>query len=112
MSQNDLGAPCCVVSPINKLFIFYGKKGPLIILAVGMRIEKSDSNVVISLNLLLYTWYQNLSKKNLNAPRPSEHPPLRGKMSKRLGGIIGCKYKTSSWHLNGFPDGSNIESTG
>ena len=27
------------------------------------------------------------------------------KMSKRLGGIIGCKYKTSSWHLNGFPHG-------
>ena len=27
-------------------------------------------------------------------------------MSKRLGGIIGCKDKTSSWHLNGFPDGS------
>ena len=24
-------------------------------------------------------------------------------MSKRLGGIIGCKYKTSPWHLNGFP---------
>ena len=32
-------------------------------------------------------------------------------MSKRLGGIIGCKYKTFSWHLNGFPDGSNIGST-
>ena len=36
-------------------------------------------------------------------------------MSKRLGGIIllvGCKdKKTSSWHLNGFPDGSNIGST-
>ena len=45
-------------------------------------------------------------KKNQNAPRPSEHPPVRGgKMSKRLGGIIGCKYKTSSWHLNGFPYG-------
>ena len=43
-------------------------------------------------------------KKNQNAPRPSEHPPVRGeKTSKRLGGIIGCKYKTSSWHLNGFP---------
>ena len=42
-------------------------------------------------------------KKNLNAPRPSEHPPVMWeKMSKRLGGIIGCKYKTSSWHLNGF----------
>ena len=50
-------------------------------------------------------------KKNQNAPRP-EHPPVRGeKMSKRLGGIKGCKYKTSSWHLNGFPDGNNIGST-
>ena len=29
-------------------------------------------------------------------------------MSKRLGGIRGCKDKTSSWHLNGFPDGSNF----
>ena len=26
-------------------------------------------------------------------------------MSKRLGGIIVCKEKTSSWYLNGFPDG-------
>ena len=32
-------------------------------------------------------------------------------MSKRLGGIIGCKNKTSSWHLIGLPDGSNIGST-
>ena len=48
-------------------------------------------------------------KKNQNAPRPSEHPPVMGgKMSKRLGGIKGCKYKTSSWHLNGFPDGNNV----
>ena len=30
-------------------------------------------------------------------------------MSKRIGGVIGCKDKTSSWHLNGFPIGSNIE---
>ena len=38
-------------------------------------------------------------KKNQNAPRPSEHPPVReGEMSKRLGGIKGCKCKTSSWH--------------
>ena len=51
-------------------------------------------------------------KKNQNAPRPSEHPPVRGEnMSKRLGGIKGCKYKTSSWHINGFPDGNNIGST-
>ena len=33
-------------------------------------------------------------------------------LSKRLGGIIGCKYKTSSRHLSGFPYyGSNIGST-
>ena len=51
-------------------------------------------------------------KENQNAPRPSEHPPVRGeKMSKRLGGIKGCKYKTSSWHLNGFSYGGNIGST-
>ena len=37
----------------------------------------------------------DFSKKNQNAPRPSEHPPVRGEqMSKRLGGIKGCKYKT------------------
>ena len=51
-------------------------------------------------------------KKYQNAPRPSEHPPVMGKkMSKRLGGIKGCKYKTSSWHLNRFPDADNIGST-
>ena len=32
-------------------------------------------------------------------------------MSRYLGGIIGCKDETSSWHLNGFLDGSNIGST-
>ena len=43
-------------------------------------------------------------KKNQNAPKPSEHPPVRGgEMSKCLGGIKGCKYKTSSRHLNGSP---------
>ena len=43
-------------------------------------------------------------KKNQNAPRPSEHPPVRGQtMSKRLGGIKGCKCKTSTWHLTGSP---------
>ena len=47
-------------------------------------------------------------KKNQSAPRASEHPPV---MSKRLGGIKGCKYKTSSWHLNRFPDADNIGST-
>ena len=50
-------------------------------------------------------------KKNQNTPRSSEHPPSMGeKMSKRLGGIKGCKYKTSSWHLNRFPDADIIGS--
>ena len=52
-------------------------------------------------------------KKNQNTPRPFEHPPVRGGgMSKRLvGGIKGYKFKTTSWHLNRFPDGNNIGST-
>ena len=51
-------------------------------------------------------------KKNQSTPRPSEHPPVMGeKMSKRLGGIKGCKNKTSSRHLNRFPDADNIGST-
>ena len=33
-------------------------------------------------------------KKNQSTPRPSEHSPVMGeKMSKRLGGIKGCKYR-------------------
>ena len=51
-------------------------------------------------------------KKNQSTPRPSEHPPVMGeKMPKSFGGIKGCKYKTSSWHLNRFPDTDNIGST-
>ena len=55
-------------------------------------------------------------KKNLNATRPSEHPPVRGETYKKnvLGGIIGCKDETSTWHFIGFPDNStnsNIGST-
>ena len=38
--------------------------------------------------------WQRFLKKKQNAPKPSEHPPVRGEnMSKRLGGIKGCKYK-------------------
>ena len=56
--------------------------------------QRSRCSLLLLLLLLLYL------KKNQNAPRPSEHPPVMGKeMSKRLGGIKGCKYKTSSWHL-------------
>ena len=41
-----------------------------------------------------------LFKTNLNVSRSSEHPPSQGgEMSKRLGGIIGCKDKTSSCYF-------------
>ena len=53
-------------------------------------------------------------KKNLNASRPPEHPPVREKNIKPFTGRwdhIGCKNQASPWRLNGFPDGSNIGST-
>ena len=53
-----------------------------------------------------------LLKKILNASIDLLSIPQSGEeMPKRLDRIIGCNYKTSSWHLNGFPDGSNIRST-
>ena len=62
--------------------------------------------------LFLFLSLCRFLKKNQSTPRPSEHPPVMGgKMSKRLGGIKGCKYKTSSWHSNRFPDVDNIGST-
>ena len=42
-------------------------------------------------------------KENLNASKPSEHPPSGGKMTEGLGGNIGCRDKTSSWYQTGFP---------
>ena len=47
------------------------------------------------------------------ASKPSEHPPDMGRKCKnvhQVGGNIGCQDKTSSWHLIGFPDGSNVGS--
>ena len=73
-------------------------------------------NDIIQYTSVNFTIYPSpYLQKNQSAPRPSEHPPVMGeKMSKRLGGIKGCKYKfckTSSWHLNRFPDADNIGST-
>ena len=60
--------------------------------------------LLVSVSYMYYTILSSLAfvflsflpcflKKNQNAPRPSEHPPIRGeKMSKRLGGIKGCKF--------------------
>ena len=51
-------------------------------------------------------------KKNQTTPRPSEHPPVMGKKCQNVQvGSKGCRYKTTSWHLNRFPDADNIGST-
>ena len=53
------------------------------------------------------TYFLYIFKKNLNASRPSEHPPVKRENVKTLRWIhIGCRYKTSTWHFNGFPHGS------
>ena len=86
-----------------------------------------DQSIYTSLSHTHY-WYQmgmlkvtackvsNLQNRSspgslINAVVSSYYKGQGKKMSKRLGGIIGCKDKTSSWHLIGFPDGSNIGST-
>ena len=46
----------------------------------------------------------SLFKKNLNASKPSEHPPQVERVSKGfLGGNIGCRDKTSAWYQKGSP---------
>ena len=43
-------------------------------------------------------------KKNQNAPRPSEHPPVKGENVKTFRWDHRLqRHETSSWHLNGFP---------
>ena len=44
-----------------------------------------------------------LKEKHERASTASEHPSSqKAKLSKRLGGSIGCKDKTSSWDLTGL----------
>ena len=65
--------------------------------------------IVVVLNLFVYGTIQYsvcvcIFKKNLNASKPSEHPPSGEKMSEGfLGGNIGCRDKTSSWYQTGSP---------
>ena len=53
----------------------------------------------------VYTVILPYSKKSLNASKPSEHAPDRGRKCQNawLGGIIGCKDNTSSWHFVRYP---------
>ena len=61
-------------------------------------VDAACSLVVVFNFYKISTVIRCILKKNLNASRPSEHPPDRGNVSKRVVGIIGCKDKTSSWH--------------
>ena len=45
-------------------------------------------------------------KKNQNVSRPSEHPSVKGRNVKTFRWNHRLQKPTSSWHLNGFPDGS------
>ena len=60
------------------------------------------------------TWYQSPCRaakhnKNQNAPRPSEHPPVKGgKILKRLGGFTGYIYVVRSYE--GTPIGAWVNS--
>ena len=47
MSQNDLGAPCCVVSPYIYFEIFYG----------GQKLHKYFRSLLIKDTSLLTCWY-------------------------------------------------------
>ena len=65
--------------------------------------RKCDENVGgtpelrATIELVPFTEFAPRHVRMSNASRPSEHPPVMGeKISKRLGRIIGCKYKTSS----------------
>ena len=65
----------------------------------------AQSGPVILVIIIMFVCVCVCVKKNLKHLDLLSIPQSRGKMSKRLGGIIVFKDKTSSWHLNGFPDG-------
>ena len=106
-----------------KNFIFFANRNTLRDMQIQIKIHTVYTAPSITIwrtvtekfhiNEVFYSYRKKAPlKKNQNAPRPSEHPPVMGKkMSKRLGGIKGCKYKTSWWHSNRFPDADNIGST-
>ena len=98
---NDL----IVLHSLSIFFFFFSKKNPV----CRDRTSVPTCQKVTRLPLSYRGDQHTFLKKNQNTPRPSEHPPvIGGEMSKRLGGIKGCKYKTSSWHFNRFPDADNI----
>ena len=72
-------------------------------------IVRCSSQVSIVLCVLLFfspryvCWHTTMFKKNLNASKPSEHPPSGEKLSKYLRENIGCRDKNSLWYQKGSP---------
>ena len=61
-------------------------------LTIVTRLSFSE-RIAIATTIFYLRTYTFVHGLNQNAPRPSEHPPVRGEnISKRLGGIKGCKY--------------------
>ena len=75
--------------------------------------ENEANSTTMSDNLEWRRRYVCCLKKNLNASRPSvNNIPHRGKNVKTLSRWDQrLQRQNLSWHLNGFPDGSNIGST-
>ena len=74
--------------------------------------ENEANSTTMSDNLEWRRRYECCLKKNLNASRPSvNNIPHRGKNVKTLRWDQRLQRQNLSWHLNGFPDGSNIGST-
>ena len=70
-----------------------------------MRSDFSLNTSICSLCNVHHTAVTSSVKIKLKASRPSEHPTQGGKTSKRLGGMIGCIDKTSSY----APDGADAK---
>ena len=70
----------------------------MMVVTLGQQYDAGEKPTVT-----LYTYI--VFKKNLNASKPSEHPPSGEKMCKGLvrWERIGCRDKTSSWYQTGSP---------
>ena len=71
------------------------------ILAIALLSYIITINIISYLIMYFYIVFGWFFKKNLNASKPSEHPPQVEECL--LGGNIGCRDKTSSWYLKGSP---------
>ena len=71
----------CVVTAVEYV--------PSIISSTHINIYEREACSYVHMYLCVF------KEKSEGISRPSEHPSVREKMSRRLDEIIGCKYKTS-----------------